>query len=150
MSQPNPNQMPLEQQVQTVYQQLQLIEQQIKLYQEQLEAFSQLYTELSLTISTLDGLKNADENQEILIPVGSGAYVWANIKDKNKVLTLVGARLHIEKDIDSAKKTVHERRLRVEEMIKNIGAEIQRLSADRDRLIQFLEQVNAKLSQSKS
>ncbi len=133
----------LEQQVQAAYQQYQLIESQLAFYQEQFQTLSQLFTELSLSISTLKGLKESSTDNEILIPIGSGAYVWARIENKEQVLTLVGAHVHVEKSIDDAIQTIEGRKAKVENSLKQLTNETQRLASERDRIRQFIEQVAA-------
>ena len=142
-----PSQPTIEQQVQAAYQQYQLLESQIGFYQEQFQTLSQLFTELSFTVSTLHGLKDASPDQEILIPIGSGVYAWGRIENKENILTLIGANIHVEKDIDAAIQIVQERRSKVESTLKKLTEETQKLAAERDQLRAFLEQYTMSSSQ---
>ncbi len=54
------------------------------------------------TKATLVNIKNTSENDEIILPIGSTAYIKGKISEPEKILVNVCQDITIEKDLDSA------------------------------------------------
>ena len=76
---------------------------------------------------TIEQLHKADENSEILIPVGGGTFINGSIKEVSKVLVDIGAGLVTEKTIDDALKKIDER-------IKNLQGKQEKLLSTAKKL----------------
>jgi prefoldin alpha subunit len=94
-------------------------------------------------IDTLDAYKDAKEGQEVLVPVGANAYVFANSASTKTAITEIGAGLsaalpiqvaveklqkRVEK-IDSSRKKVLEGSARLEQSVAALENQIQGLYA---------------------
>lgn len=97
-------------------------------YQAQAEAIAQ---QVSLTQMTLHGLDSAllaveafefsVEGQEMLVPIGSGSFVYAKLASIERVVLNVGAGVSIEKPVAEAKEALKARKAEVSEAGKKLG-----------------------------
>lgn len=94
------------QQLQEKYMQMQRIEQQMQQIQKQLKLIEQQTQELILTEQALDDLKNTKTGTEILVPLASGIFVKAELKDNKDLAVNVGADTVVKKDVGEAKKLI--------------------------------------------
>jgi len=85
---------------------------------------------------TVEQLLNADENTEILIPVGGSAFVNGSLKNTSNVLIGVGAGLVMEKTIDEAIAKLDERMKKLQENQEKIVSLGQKLQAEAMELSQ--------------
>jgi len=67
--------MPDQQEQQQAMQQYQQIQQQLQQVQEFIEQVEDSVTEVTETVSAAEDLKNEEVGSEILVPIGSGAFV---------------------------------------------------------------------------
>ncbi len=112
-------------------------------YQNQAEA---IVRQISLTQMTAEGLDRAAkaveamsavaEGQEMLVPIGSGSFVYAKLASKEKVVLNVGAGVSIEKTTAEAKDAllarqteVSEGSMKLSEMLSRIDQEMQKIQA---------------------
>ena len=54
----------------------------------------------------LDEIKKTKKGTEMLVPLGSGIFARADLKDNNELLLGVGSKVHVSKDIDETKKII--------------------------------------------
>jgi prefoldin alpha subunit len=94
------------QQLQEKYMQMQLMEQQMQQVQKQLKLIEQQMQELTLTEQALNDLKNAKIGSEILVPIASGIFVKAELKDNKELAVNVGADTVVKKSIEEAKELI--------------------------------------------
>ena len=79
---------------------------------------------------TIEQLHNTDENSDILIPVGGGAFINGSIKNVSNVLVDIGAGLVAEKTIDDALKKIDERIKSLQENQERLLSMAQKLQED--------------------
>ncbi len=116
-------------------------------YQNQADA---IVHQISLTQLTAEGLDRAakavesmeaaSEGQDMLVPIGSGSFVYAKLASKEKVVLNIGAGVSIEKTAAEAKEALKARRAEVaegskklSEMLSRIDQEMQKIQAILDR-----------------
>jgi prefoldin alpha subunit len=85
---------------------------------------------------TVEQVHNADENSEILIPIGGGTFVNGSLKNTSNVLIGVGAGLVVEKTIDEAIAKLDERMKKLQENQEKIVSLGQKLQAEAVELSQ--------------
>jgi len=88
----------------------------LEMYKEQIESLANqsqiiqaMVEEYNRTKITLDRISNVEDGTEVLLSVGGGAFVNANIKDTKKVVYNIGADIMLEKTIEEAVKSIDER-----------------------------------------
>ena len=95
-----------EKNVQELYMEFQMLEQQIKQLQKQLEALTGQLIELSVTSNSLDDFNKIKSEKEVFVPLSSGIFAKASIKDTSGLLVNVGANVVVRKDVSSTKKLI--------------------------------------------
>jgi len=112
----------------------------IENYKEQLNYLDMQYSYLQTAIAdcnkakiTLDQMNKTDNNNEILVPVGGGVFVNANIKNTSKVLFDIGAGLATEKTSEDA--------------IKKIDSRIENLQKTQEKLVTMIQQLQAEATE---
>jgi len=88
----------------------------LEMYKEQIESLTNqsqiiqaMIEEYNRTKITLDKISNVEDGTEVLLSVGGGAFVNANVKDTKKVVYNIGADILVEKTIEEAVKSIDER-----------------------------------------
>ena len=88
----------------------------LEMYKEQIESLTNqsqiiqaMIEEYNRTKITLDRISNVEDGTEVLLSVGGGAFVNANIKDTKKVVYNIGADIMVEKTLEEAVKSIDER-----------------------------------------
>lgn len=76
--------------------------------------------ELNTTIQALSILNDSKAGSEILVPLGSGSFVRAELKEKDRILVGVGAGLSIEKTLDDAEKALKTRLDEVSKLLSRL------------------------------
>lgn len=91
---------------------------------------------LERALNAVEALGTAKEGQEILVPIGSGSFIYGNLASKEKVVLNVGAGVSIEKTAAEAKETLLARRAEVldgsrklSEVLAKIDKEMQKIQA---------------------
>ncbi|GEM_PF-672067 len=112
----------------------------IENYKEQLNYLDMQYSYLQTAIAdcnkakiTLDQMSKTDKNTEILVPIGSGVFVNANMKNASTVLFDIGAGLATEKTSEDA--------------IKKIDGRIENLQKTQEKLITMMQQLQAEATE---
>ncbi|AEH07351.1 prefoldin subunit alpha [Methanothermococcus okinawensis] len=83
--------------IQKQFYELELYNQQVKKLQDELGKIEIMKMELMKSIESMNGLK---ESKEILIPLGGGAFVKAEVIDSENIIVGAGADVFLEKNID--------------------------------------------------
>ena len=104
-----------EQKAQEMYMEYQMLDQHIKKLQSQIETLANQLMEATATKNSLDEFDKIKSGREIFVPVSSGIFVKAEIKNTSELLINVGAGAVVQKDLPSAKKLVS---TQIEEMKK--------------------------------
>ncbi|MBI4142180.1 prefoldin subunit alpha [Candidatus Woesearchaeota archaeon] len=88
--------------LQEKYLEFQLLERQIKQVQAHLEQLEQQMTEMVVLQHNLGEMKDVVVGKELFVPLGSGVFVNASLKDNKEVLVNVGAGVVVKKSCDDA------------------------------------------------
>ncbi|MGD0952760.1 MAG: prefoldin subunit alpha [Methanotrichaceae archaeon] len=106
-------------------------------YQAQAEAIAQQVSLTQMTLHGLDSaiqaveaLDSAPEGQEMLVPIGSGSFVYAKLASKERVVLNVGAGVSIEKPAAEAKESLKARKAEVAEAGKKMGEMLNKIDQE--------------------
>ncbi|MEM3526424.1 MAG: prefoldin subunit alpha [Candidatus Jordarchaeaceae archaeon] len=100
-------------------------EQQAQILQRRIDLINASLQEIALTSESLDELKNIDENNEVLMPLGSGIYVKARIIERKKVICSIGADIVVDKDITGAQLSLDQRSMALQNALQATGQQLQ-------------------------
>lgn len=95
-----------EEKMQKLYMEFQMLDQQIKHLEKQNESLANHLMELMATSQSLEDMGNVSKGTEILVPLSSGIYAKAELKDNNSFIVNVGANIALAKDAQSTKKII--------------------------------------------
>ena len=106
-------------------------------YQAQSEAIAQQLGLTQMTIQGLDrailaidALDSATDGQEMLVPIGSGSFVFAKLASKERVVLNVGAGVSIEKPAAEARESLKIRKAEVAEASKKLSEMLNKIDAE--------------------
>jgi prefoldin alpha subunit len=113
-----------------------MVQQQMSMVQLSLE-------DCNRAINTIDELDNVSDGSEIMFPIGSGSFVYANIIHTDKTVVDIGAGYTVERPIPEAKEILQRRRERLTTALENINNTLAQLGQQMQAIESFL----AKLQQ---
>ena len=102
------------------------LESRLEMFTRQRELINNKLVEIVSTISSIDELGKKQEN--ILFKIGSEAYAYGDISDKNEILVDVGAGIILEKSIEEGKETLNKRKHDMENAFKEVQTNIAQIS----------------------
>lgn len=130
-----------EKKAQEMYMEFQVIEQHIKQMQGQLEMATGQLMELNTTSGSLDEFKKISPGREIFVPLSSGIFANASIKDTSELLVNIGANVAVKKDVDSTKKLIQSQIEDVKNIQARIINELEKLSSHASQLETKLQSI---------
>ncbi|MBR9692086.1 prefoldin subunit alpha [Candidatus Woesearchaeota archaeon] len=92
--------------LQQKYMEMQMLSQQMQQMQKQIELLNNQMQELVLTKQALDDISKTETGTEIKVPLASGIFIKAEIKDNKEVMVNVGAGTAVKKTIPQAKELI--------------------------------------------
>ncbi len=95
-----------EETLQKLYMEFQMLDQQIKHLEKQNESLASHLMELRATSQSLEEMEKVSNGTEILVPLSSGIYAKAELKDNSNFIVNVGANIALSKDTQSTKKII--------------------------------------------
>jgi prefoldin alpha subunit len=120
----------------------------IEYYKQQLESIDMQLQYLQSTLAdyqrakiTVGQLSAVDENSEVLIPVGAGTFVNGSLKNTSNVLIGVGAGIVIEKTVDETVIKLEERIKRIQENLDKMVSLGQKIQSDAEELSHKTQQM---------
>ncbi len=114
--------------MQEMYMQYQMLDQNIKQMQKQLEMVTGQLYELTVTLSSLDGVQKIDLKKEVLIPLSAGIFAKGSLKTNSELLVNVGANVVVKKDIPSTRNLIQRQIEDVKKIQEQTIAEIENLA----------------------
>ncbi len=114
-----------EEKLQKLYMEFQILEQHIKQLEKQSAALNNQLMELIVTNQGLDDMKKIDEKTEILVPLSSGIYAKAELKDNKSFIVNVGANTALVKDGNSTKKMIEDQIDEIKKLQENLANQMQ-------------------------
>jgi prefoldin alpha subunit len=113
-----------------------MVQQQMSMVQISLE-------DCNRAINTIDELNTVSAGSEIMFPIGSGSFVYANISHTDKAVVDIGAGLTVERPLPEAKEILQRRREKLTTALDNMNNTLAQLSQQMQAIESFL----AKLQQ---
>jgi prefoldin alpha subunit len=103
------------------------------------------YEELEATRMALEDIEKLKEKNEILIPLGSGFFTYGKITDPGKMLADAGAGMFMDKDSESSKALLAEKRQDIEKLAGELQSEMSEVSSRINTLAVEIEQASQQL-----
>ena len=113
---------------QEMYMEFQVLDQHIKQLQKQLEMVTHQLIELTVTSNSLDEFNNIKNEKEVFVPLSSGIFAKASIKDTSQLLVNVGANVVVKKDVAETKKLISNQIEEIKKVQKNMIDELDKMT----------------------
>jgi prefoldin alpha subunit len=114
-----------EESLQKMYVEFQMINQQIKQLENQSTALNNQLLELMSTNQSLDEIDKVKENSEILVPLSTGIYARAQLKNSNSFIVNIGANVAMDKDLNATKEVIQEQVMEIRKLQESLMNELQ-------------------------
>lgn len=108
---------------------LQLMQGTADTLQQRLAILQNALADLRVAEESLKGLNETEEGSPILIPMGGGTLINAQLGDTSKVIINIGAEVSIDMPLEDAQKNVADRLEDVEKTSTSVGQQLQQLLA---------------------
>ena len=106
---------------------IRMMEGSTNLIQSRLRIVSSALEETAIAMNTLEGVKGCPKGTEVLVPVGAGSFLRAELTDVEKAITGVGAGVCIEKSIESSTTDLKERQSELEKLSGSLRQQLEQL-----------------------
>jgi prefoldin alpha subunit len=110
---------------------IQMMEGSVNTYQQRLQIISAVLSELKVAQQSLRDLKDVNKGNPLLVPVGGGVFMNAELGDIKKVIVDIGADISIGMDFENA--------------VQNIDERLGEMEDAQNSVIQHLSQIIAQL-----
>ena len=134
-----------EKKLQEKYIEMKTIEEHIKEVQKQAQMVEQQLAELITNAQSIEEFKKVKKGDEILVPISSGIFIKAELKDNNEFLVNVGADTVVKKGIDSTKELMEKQVEDMRELHVKISMQLQRLSIHASGIEEELKELVSKI-----
>lgn len=112
------------------------LRQQIGAIEQQRDLLADLAAEARRSLASIDALATAKDGDEVLVPLGAGAFVHARLAGAGRALASLGAGLHAEMPVEAARE-------RLQARVESIDQAAGQLTRDLQRVVDEMQRVNA-------
>ena len=116
-----------QQRLEEMVNELNMYKSQADLLQQQVEAIQASLGEVEILESTLEDIKDK-KSLEIMVPVGAGSFMSAEIKKTDEVIMSVGAGVAIKKSAEEAKETLANQKEELSDSLDKMMNNLQKIS----------------------
>lgn len=109
---------------------LQVLDQQMRQVQENLGHLNRQRTELTVIEHSLEELKGIEIGKEILIPVSSGIFAKAELKNNSKLLVNVGGNTTVERTVDETKNMISSQKEEITKLEQDMQNQLKQLAEE--------------------
>ncbi len=102
----------------------QLLQQRVEELKQQIEMLQQKNMEMETTKFALGEINSMKEGNEVLVPIGSGCYVYGKSTNSKKILVDIGSGVMTNKTSEEAQNLVEEKREEIEKLVLNLQSEL--------------------------
>ena len=117
-----------EKKVQEMYMEFKMLDQYIKQLQSQLEMITHQLIELNSTNNSLNEFDKLSAGKEMFVPLSSGIFAKASIKDTSELLVNVGANVAVKKDVASTKKLIQQQMEEIKKIQKQMINDLEKMT----------------------
>ena len=117
-----------EKKVQEMYMEFKMLDQYIKQLQSQLEMITHQLIELNATNNSLNEFDKLNAGKEMFVPLSSGIFAKASIKDTSELLVNVGANVAVKKDVASTKKLIQKQMEEIKKIQKQMVNDLEKMT----------------------
>lgn len=129
---------------------MQVYREQAQLIQQQLGNLQLNYSSTESAVQTLENISKLSKKEDVLLPIGSGAYIKAKVENNEVALIDVGAGVIAEKPIPDAVKFLKSRIGEMDSMRETLQSNFEDVSSKMKELEESANKLMEKLKTDKS
>lgn len=118
----------MKEQIKQKYTHMKVLEQQIEKMQEQMQAFDTQLQEITAMKSAVEEIKTVKSGAEILVPLATGIFVKASIKQPDHVLVNVGAQTAVPRKAGEALTMLNDQLVEIEKLKHNFSQQLEQMT----------------------
>ena len=122
----------------------QLMQRHMEELKQQTVLVERKFLELEASKQAISDVSKLKEGHEILIPLGSESYTYANITGMKNILVDVGAGIFVNKDIESAVGLIDKKKEELEQAHKEIQNQINNIASQMNVIAENFEKEQQK------
>lgn len=138
----------LEDQLNRAIGEFQLLDQLINEMRARITTLQAIVAEHEGALSFVEELVKTESNMKVLLPIGGGNYVHAEIVDKNRIEVSVGAGIVITKTPAEGKEIIEKRRDNLLQVIQNYEQRLQQYLGRAEELKRIIEALSEKIRET--
>jgi len=135
----------LEEQLNRAIGELQLLDQLINEVRARISTLQAIITEHEGAIGFIEELLKSESNMKILVPIGGGNYIHAEIIEKDKIEVSVGAGIIVTKSPQEGKEIIEKRRENLLQAVQNYEQRLQQYLNRAEELRRVIEATSARI-----
>jgi prefoldin alpha subunit len=121
---------------------------QAEALQQNLELVNQHISEFRRTLEALEEIGKLEEGNEVLVPLGVGSFVRAELKDTKSVILTLGADVAARKSIGDARQDLEARVKELEKVREEHSSRLQEVLKSLEAIAPVVEQIVAAMQQA--
>ncbi|MCQ6963378.1 prefoldin subunit alpha [Methanolobus chelungpuianus] len=114
------------------------LQKRAELLQQQMTMIRMSADESAKALNTIEELSNVKEGTEMMFPIGSGSFVYANIARVDNIVVDVGAGISVERSLSEAKEIMEHRKERLEKAFENMSASLSKIGQQMQAIEAFI------------
>lgn len=132
------------QELQQKYMKLQTNNQQLQQLQQQLQAVQNQLVEVQTILLALDDIAKTEVGKEMFVPLSSGIFVKAEIKDNKMLKVNVGSNTVVEKSVQDTKALLDRQILDLNKLNEELTSQYAKVVSDAEKLQLELQSLASK------
>ncbi|MEM5871561.1 MAG: prefoldin subunit alpha [Candidatus Aenigmatarchaeota archaeon] len=124
----------------------QILAQNLEALKQQLELVEEQIIEIKISLASINDLKEIKEENEILIPLGSGCFGKGKITEKSHFLVNIGSGIFVYKDLENAKTFLEERFKEIENAGKEIEGQAKKIAVHMNELSEEIQNLASEIA----
>ncbi|MBN2109644.1 MAG: prefoldin subunit alpha [Methanosarcinaceae archaeon] len=117
-----------EQDPRTLVMQHRELQKRAEMIQQQMTMIKISADDCNKVLTTIEELTNIEEGTEMMFPVGSGSFVYANIARAGRIVVDIGSGVSVERSLMDAKEIMEKRKASLEKAYENMNSSLAQVS----------------------
>ncbi|MDK2834582.1 MAG: prefoldin alpha subunit [Methanolobus sp.] len=114
------------------------LQKRAELLQQQMTMIRMSADDSAKALNTIEELSNIKEGTEMMFPIGSGSFVYANIARVDNIVVDIGAGISVERSLSEAKEIMEHRKERLEKAFENMSASLSKIGQQMQAIEAFI------------
>ncbi len=125
---------------------LRLLEGTADALQNRINLVNAAITELAFSLATIEGLERETKGADLLVPIGGGSFIKAEVATTETMIVGMGAGVSVEKSRDEAKLVIEKRTSELRESMNNLQQQLAQTVQQMRITRQQLDEISIRLS----